>query len=168
MIEWIHTQLKRARPRPAAPPPRRRASAHEDVAATLARDGRATKSSSDPVRPAVYDVMRRVAWSQGLCAAVPRPRPLSLFIYRYVEDAVDTRAPHRSAHLALASSAAARGALLLGGAFADPVDGGVLVFRSAIDAEAFAAADPYVHAGVVRSWRVREWSAVAGSLYDHL
>ena len=28
--------------------------------------------------------------------------------------------------------------------------------------EAFAAADPYVLNGLVRSWRVREWNVVVG------
>ena len=61
-------------------------------------------------------------------------------------------------------AAVARGELVLGGAFASPVDGAVLLFRgeSRSVAEAFAAADPYVLNGLVTSWWVREWSTVVG------
>jgi uncharacterized protein YciI len=57
-----------------------------------------------------------------------------------------------------------RGELLLGGALADPVDGAVLLFSgsSPAVAEAFAAADPYVTAGLVPRWRVRAWTTVVG------
>jgi hypothetical protein len=57
-----------------------------------------------------------------------------------------------------------RGDLVLGGALARPADGAVLVFRgsSPAVAEAFAAGDPYVVNGVVRKWRVREWTTVIG------
>jgi hypothetical protein len=45
-----------------------------------------------------------------------------------------------------------------------PVDGAVLLFRgeTAAVAEDFARADPYVVQGLVVSWRVREWTTVAG------
>ena len=57
-----------------------------------------------------------------------------------------------------------RGELLLGGALAEPVDTAVLLFRgdSPAAAAAFAAADPYVLEGLVKSWRVRPWSTVVG------
>jgi len=53
---------------------------------------------------------------------------------------------------------------VLGGAFADPVDGAVLVFKgdSPAVAEKFAAADPYVRNGLVTKWRVRPWTTVVG------
>jgi len=74
------------------------------------------------------------------------------------------RAPFRAAHLAHARAAAARGELVLGGGLANPADGAVIVFRgdSPDAAEAFAKSDPYVVNGVVKSWRVREWSTVVG------
>jgi hypothetical protein len=52
----------------------------------------------------------------------------------------------------------------LGGAFANPVDGAVLLFQgnSPQVAEKFAEADPYVTSGVVKRWYVREWTTVAG------
>jgi uncharacterized protein len=72
--------------------------------------------------------------------------------------------PFRAAHLRHAREAVARGELVLGGAFANPVDGAVLLFRGASPAiaEAFAKSDPYVLNGLVRSWRVREWTTVVG------
>lgn len=51
----------------------------------------------------------------------------------------------------------------VGGALADPVDMGILVFTDKAVAEAFPAEDPYVKAGLVREWKVRPWTVVAGS-----
>jgi hypothetical protein len=50
------------------------------------------------------------------------------------------------------------------GAFANPVDGTVLLFKGATPAaaETFAKADPYVTNGLVTKWRVREWTTVIG------
>ena len=87
-----------------------------------------------------------------------------LLFYDVVDDYVKQRAPYRSAHLALARQAVARGELVLGGAFADPPDGAVLVFRGSSPdvAESFAKNDPYVLNGLVTRWRVREWTTVVG------
>lgn len=87
-----------------------------------------------------------------------------MLLYEYVENAVERRAPFREEHLTLAREAHASGALVLAGAFADPVDGAALVFRgeSPSVAEDFARKDPYVAGGVVRSWRVRPWTVVIG------
>jgi hypothetical protein len=92
-----------------------------------------------------------------------------MLLYNYTDDVLERRVPHRSAHLAHAQAAASRGELLLGGALADPVDGAVIVFAGGADAaERFAADDPYVKAGVVTDWTVREWSTVIGSLSPHV
>jgi uncharacterized protein YciI len=87
-----------------------------------------------------------------------------LLFYDVVDGYVEKRQPFRAAHLAYANEAVARGELVLGGALADPVDAAVLLFRAPTRAvaEAFAAADPYVRNGLVRSWRVREWTTVIG------
>jgi uncharacterized protein YciI len=87
-----------------------------------------------------------------------------LLIYDVVDDYVARRAPLRAAHLAQARAALARGELVLGGALANPADGAVLLFRgdSPAAAEAFAQSDPYVLNGLVRQWRVREWTTVIG------
>jgi uncharacterized protein YciI len=87
-----------------------------------------------------------------------------LLIYDLVADYIERRAPLRAEHIALARAAETRGELILGGAFANPPDGAVLLFRgdSPAAAEAFAAADPYVTNGLVTRWRVREWTTVIG------
>ncbi len=84
--------------------------------------------------------------------------------YDYVENVVERRAPLREAHLKLAREAHARGELLLGGALADPVDTGLLVFRVDDRAivEHFVREDPYVRGGIVKAWRVRPWTVVIG------
>jgi uncharacterized protein YciI len=88
-----------------------------------------------------------------------------LLFYDVVEGYTERRKPFRSAHLAYANEAVARGELVLGGALADPVDAAVLLFRtpSREAVERFAAGDPYVLNGLVKSWRVREWTTVIGS-----
>jgi uncharacterized protein YciI len=87
-----------------------------------------------------------------------------LLMYELADDYLERRAEHRSAHLALAWAAAGRGELLLAGAIADPVDNALLLFQgdSPAAAEAFARADPYVVAGLVKRWRVRPWQTVVG------
>ena len=87
-----------------------------------------------------------------------------LLMYDVVDDYVARRAPLRMAHLAHARAAVARGELMLGGALANPPDAAILLFRgdSPAAAEAFAREDPYVVNGLVRQWRVREWTTVVG------
>lgn len=87
-----------------------------------------------------------------------------LLFYDAVDGYEERRKPFRAAHLKHASEAVARGELVLAGAFANPIDGAVLLFRgaSAEPAEAFAKSDPYVLNGVIRNWRVREWTTVVG------
>jgi hypothetical protein len=87
-----------------------------------------------------------------------------LLFYDVVDDYVTRRAPLRASHVALARDAVARGELVLAGALANPPDGAVFLFRGASPeaAERFAASDPYVLNGLVRDWRVREWTTVVG------
>ncbi len=85
--------------------------------------------------------------------------------YELVDDYLERRAALRDEHLGLASAAHERGELVMAGALADPADRTVLVFRAddASVAEAFAAADPYVKAGLVTRWEVRSWTVVIGA-----
>jgi uncharacterized protein len=78
-------------------------------------------------------------------------------------DLLEERKPHRSAHLQYLNLLAERGDLVLGGAFAD-LSSGLLIFKAttADDVERMAAADPYVINNVAKSYRVREWTTVAG------
>jgi uncharacterized protein YciI len=89
-----------------------------------------------------------------------------LLLYEYVENAVERRAPLREGHLRLAGEAVARGELLLGGAFSEPLDGAALLFRADDPSvvEAFVRRDPYVANGVVTGWRIRPWTIVVGAL----
>ena len=91
-----------------------------------------------------------------------------ILFYDYVDDAVTKRAPFRAAHLDYARKSYERGELILAGAFADPVDGAVLVFSGNHPeaAEKFAQNDPYVKNELVRNWRVRKWTTVIGEGSD--
>jgi uncharacterized protein YciI len=86
-----------------------------------------------------------------------------LLMYDVVDDYVQRRAPLRVEHIGFARQAVARGELVLAGAL-NPPEGAVFLFRgdSPAAAEAFAKADPYVLNGLVKSWRVREWTTVVG------
>jgi uncharacterized protein YciI len=87
-----------------------------------------------------------------------------LLMYDFVSDYLERRPAYRDEHLKLAWAASERGELVLAGALADPADGAVLLFEadSPAVAEAFARKDPYVLAGLVTRWRVREWTTVVG------
>jgi hypothetical protein len=87
-----------------------------------------------------------------------------ILFYEAAADYVARRAQYRTEHLTKAWKASQRGELVLGGAYAAPIDGAVLVFKgeSKSVAEDFAKADPYVTSGMVKRWYVREWNTVAG------
>lgn len=87
-------------------------------------------------------------------------------LYRVVEHYTERRAPFRELHLREAKAATERGELLLAGAFANPVDGALLIFRadSRDVPENFARNDPYVLNGLVTKWEVRDWTVVIGSM----
>ena len=85
--------------------------------------------------------------------------------YDVVDNYVERRAPYRSEHLRLVREAHARGELVLGGAFSDPVDRALLVFRAPDQSvvEAFVHNDPYVLNGLVTRWEIRPWTVVIGN-----
>ena len=87
-----------------------------------------------------------------------------LLFYDFIPEYLDRRVPLRGEHIKYARAAQARGELLLGGALTDPVDSAILLFlgESRVVAERFAEADTYVRNGLVKSWRVREWTTVVG------
>ena len=82
--------------------------------------------------------------------------------YDLVDNALEARAPYRDDHIALALAAHERGFLVMAGAFTDPPDTSVLVFRAddRAEVEEFARNDPYVINGVATKWTVREWAVV--------
>ena len=92
-----------------------------------------------------------------------------LLLYTYIPDILERRPQFRGAHVKYARESVARGELVLGGAFADPVDGAVLFFSAPSKGvvEAFAKSDPYVTGGLVTEWKVREWTTVIGKDAAH-
>ena len=86
-------------------------------------------------------------------------------LYDAVDGFIERRTPFRSDHLRLAREAHERGELLMAGALADPVDGALLVFSTEDKTivASFAEADPYVINGLIKAWRVREWTVVVGA-----
>ena len=87
-----------------------------------------------------------------------------LLFYDVVDDYVARRVPLRAAHIGHARESLARGELVLAGAFNNPPDGAALLFKGSSPevAERFAEQDPYVINGLVKKWRVREWTTVVG------
>jgi uncharacterized protein len=85
-------------------------------------------------------------------------------IYETIDDYVARRAEFRQLHLCYAQAALERGELILAGAFDDPVDRALLVFRVEDKSmvEDFARRDPYVVNGLVKKWEVRPWKVVVG------
>lgn len=72
---------------------------------------------------------------------------------------IRSKAPlHFAAHRAHFEAFHARGTLLLIGPFASPEEGAMAIFRTREAAEEFAAGDPFVLNGVVRTWHIREWN----------
>lgn len=85
-------------------------------------------------------------------------------IYETVDDYVARRAEFREMHLRAARAARERGELILAGAFDDPVDRALIIFRADKQSivEDFARKDPYVVNGLVKKWEVRPWRVVVG------
>ena len=88
-----------------------------------------------------------------------------LLTYQLVDDYLARRDQFREAHIRLAWQAVECGELLLGGPLANPTDTAILLFQgdSPAAAEAFVNADPYVKNGLVKRWKIREWTTVVGS-----
>jgi uncharacterized protein YciI len=88
-----------------------------------------------------------------------------VLIYDVIDDYVARRAAFREEHLGYSRAAQARGELLLGGVFTDPVDKALLIFRvkDAAVVEEFARHDPYVLNGLVKNWTVRPWTVAIGN-----
>jgi uncharacterized protein len=85
--------------------------------------------------------------------------------YDVVDDYVARRAAFRDEHLRLAREAQQRGEIILAGAFSDPTDRALLVFRAPDSAvvENFVRHDPYVTNGLVTRWEIRSWAVVIGN-----
>jgi len=87
-----------------------------------------------------------------------------LLFYVTTDEYLERRGEFRNEHLKLAWEAKDNGELILAGALTNPVDGAVLLFNgdSPVVAEKFVKADPYVKNGLIKEWRIREWTTVVG------
>ena len=85
--------------------------------------------------------------------------------YSVTADYITRRAEYRGEHLGLARAANERGELVMAGAFSDPPDAALFIFRGADSSVAseFAKSDPYVRNGLVTHWDVRPWTVVIGA-----
>jgi uncharacterized protein YciI len=88
--------------------------------------------------------------------------------YDYVDNALEKRTPFRPGHLNLVKDFQAQGKLILAGAYNDPLDGALLIFKaeSPLDLENFVEQDPYVKNGLVTNWKIRAWNVVAGNAFS--
>src|SRR5205807_6372155 len=88
-----------------------------------------------------------------------------VLIYHLVADHASRRGQYRDEHLGLLGEAHGRGELVMAGAFSDPMDRALLIFRVRDRAivEDFARRDPYVINGLVPRWEVRKWTVVVGN-----
>lgn len=86
-------------------------------------------------------------------------------IYYVVDDYISRRSSYRDEHLRLAREANHRGQLVLAGAFSEPADRALLVFRASHKSviEDFIHKDPYVVNGLVVRWEIRPWTVVVGN-----
>jgi uncharacterized protein YciI len=85
-----------------------------------------------------------------------------LLLYEYVEDVVERRGPYREDHLRRIRAEKEAGRVVMAGALGNPPAGAAIVFRG-VDGDvitAFVNEDPYVRAGLVRSWRIEPWNLV--------
>jgi uncharacterized protein YciI len=89
-----------------------------------------------------------------------------VLFYDLSDNYLERRGEFREQHLGMAWAAHNKGDLVLGGAFTDPADTAMLLFKAESKdiVEQFAKGDPYVINGLVKGWRVREWNTVAGAM----
>jgi uncharacterized protein YciI len=85
-----------------------------------------------------------------------------LLLYSYVENVAERRGPYRERHVSAIRAEKEAGRVILAGALGDPPNGGAIVFRGVErdHIEKFVNEDPYVQAGLVRSWLIEPWNLV--------
>lgn len=102
----------------------------------------------------------------GVCRSRMEMAVHYLLTYELAPDYLERRPVWRDEHLGRAWEAQRRGELVLAGALDEPADTAVLVFNTptAEPVLLFAATDPYVINGLVKSFQVRPWNTVVGDL----
>jgi uncharacterized protein len=85
-----------------------------------------------------------------------------LLLYAYGEDVAERRGPYREEHLRRIRIEKDAGRIVLAGAFGDPISGGAFAWQGATteEIEAFVQGDPYLAAGLIRSYRIEPWTLV--------
>jgi uncharacterized protein YciI len=83
-------------------------------------------------------------------------------IIKTVDNVVEKRAPYRQEHLERLNRLKAEGKLALAGAWNDPVDGALIIYRadSKEEVEQLVKEDVYYTAGLWPEFTVREWNVV--------
>lgn len=103
--------------------------------------------------------LRRVA--RQMSTSPPAGPPSAwLLTYKYVEGILDKRVPYREGHLGLANDLAAAGKMIAAGPLVDAT-GALFIFGTSqgqADAVQFVENDPYVKAGLVTSYEIKEWA----------
>lgn len=91
-----------------------------------------------------------------------------ILTYTYCSDYLSARVAFRLSHFDYISPYINDGSLLLGGATASPENQGLLIFKglSRESIELFALQDPYLVNGIATNYSIREWTVVAGCLFD--
>ena len=109
-----------------------------------------------------YGVFASRACVASAAAGPPSDSPYKVLLYDYVPDILEKRGPHRAEHIGNAKKMAEEGKMVMAGAFADPVDGGLFIFKDATKEEidAYVEADPYVVHGLVSGWKIKPWTVV--------
>jgi len=89
-----------------------------------------------------------------------------LLTYDLAPDYLARRGAFRDEHLRRAWEAQQSGEMVLAGALDEPADTAVLLFDcpSPEPVLLFAATDPYVINGLVKSFQVRKWNTVVGAM----
>jgi uncharacterized protein len=82
-----------------------------------------------------------------------------------VPDILEKRTPYRPDHIKLAQGLQEKGVIVAGGAF-NPPTGAVFIFSAENKdvVEGFVKKDPYVSAGLVTKYEIKEWTVVIGSV----
>jgi uncharacterized protein len=88
-----------------------------------------------------------------------------VLLYKTVADYLERRTEFRPEHLRLVTEAHLLGTLMMAGAFSDPADSAMFIFKGSDSkiAEDFAKNDPYVKNGLITEWNVRPWAVAIGA-----
>jgi len=90
--------------------------------------------------------------------------PFFTLSYQLTDDYMQKREPVRGLHFEHITPYHKAGKLIYGGAYNDPAEGALLIFKveHQKEIEDFAERDPYVINGVVTSYQVRLWNVAIG------